>query len=158
MADIKQIKRLATIDQFSARLAELGIDDLIGVDADVEPGGPLAQPFTVTDASAGELVVGNRFCVLPMEGWDGTIFGAPTELVARRWRRFGESGAKLVWGGEAVAVHPDGRANPHQLISGDATIAAIAGLREGLETAHREAMGGADDLVVGLQLTHSGRW
>jgi NADPH2 dehydrogenase len=158
MADIKQIKRLATIDQFSARLAELGIDDLIGVDADVEPGGPLAQPFTVTDASAGELVVGNRFCVLPMEGWDGTIFGAPTELVARRWRRFGESGAKLVWGGEAVAVHPDGRANPHQLVSRPATTGPIAGLRLDLEMAHYQAMGDSDDLVIGLQLTHSGRW
>ncbi|MBK6971204.1 MAG: hypothetical protein IPH29_19380 [Candidatus Microthrix sp.] len=59
--------------------------------------------------------MGNRFCALPMEGWDGTTDGAPTDLVARRWRRFGESGAKLIWGGEAVAVHPDGRAN-HQLV------------------------------------------
>ena len=32
--------------------------------------------------------------------------GRPTDLVRRRWRRFGESGAKLVWGGEAVAVRP----------------------------------------------------
>jgi NADPH2 dehydrogenase len=158
MTDITQIKRLKTPDEFQARLAELGLTDLVGADDQVDPAGALAQPFTVVDGAAGDLTVGNRFCALPMEGWDGTTDGAPTELVARRWRRFGESGAKLVWGGEAVAVHPDGRANPHQLISGDATIAAIAGLREGLETAHREAMGGADDLVVGLQLTHSGRW
>jgi 2,4-dienoyl-CoA reductase-like NADH-dependent reductase (Old Yellow Enzyme family) len=156
--DIKQVKRLSNINEFAERLGELGIDDLIGVDVEVEPGGPLAESFTVSDSSAGELVVGNRFCALPMEGWDGTTDGAPTDLVARRWRRFGESGAKLIWGGEAVAVHPDGRANPHQLVSDDATTEALAGLRTGLVDAHAEAHGSTDDLVVGLQLTHSGRW
>ncbi len=158
MVDIKQIKRLGSHDEFTARLGELGIDELIGVDAEVERGGPLAQPFTVTDASVGDLTVGNRFCALPMEGWDGTTDGQPTDLVARRWRRFGESGAKLIWGGEAVAVHPDGRANPHQLISCDATTEALAGLGTGLIDAHAEAHDSTDDLVVGLQLTHSGRW
>lgn len=122
MTDITQIKRLKTPDEFQARLAELGLTDLVGADDQVDPAGALAQPFTVVDGAAGDLTVGNRFCALPMEGWDGTTDGAPTELVARRWRRFGESGAKLVWGGEAVAVHPDGRANPHQLISGDARL------------------------------------
>ena len=53
MTGIKQIKRLTTIDEFAQRLTELGIDDLVGVDAEVEPDGALAQPFTVTDASAG---------------------------------------------------------------------------------------------------------
>ena len=158
MTDITQIKRLRTLGEFTARLSELGIDDLIGADTEVEPGGALAQPFTVTDASVGDLTVGNRFCALPMEGWDGTTDGAPTDLVTRRWRRFGESGAKLIWGGEAVAVHPDGRANPHQLVSSDATTEALASLRTGLIDAHAEAHDSTDDLVIGLQLTHSGRW
>ena len=39
--------------------------------------------------------LGNRWAILPMEGWDGTADGRPTDLVRRRWRRFGESGAKL---------------------------------------------------------------
>ena len=30
------------------------------------------------------------------EGWDGTPDGQPSELTRRRWRRFGESGAKLI--------------------------------------------------------------
>ncbi|HXI30607.1 MAG TPA: hypothetical protein VNG89_19345, partial [Vicinamibacterales bacterium] len=72
---------------------------------------PLAQPI-----EAGGVRVGNRFCILPMEGWDGTRDGAPSDLTRRRWRRFGESGAKLIWGGEAVAVRHDGRANPNQLM------------------------------------------
>ena len=51
-----------------------------------------------------------------MEGWDGTTSGGVTDEVRRRWQRFGESGAKLIYGGEAMAVRPDGRANPNQLI------------------------------------------
>ncbi|MEM9704027.1 MAG: NADH:flavin oxidoreductase, partial [Planctomycetota bacterium] len=98
--------------------------------------------------------------MLPMEGWDGTADGRPSELTERRWQNFGRSGAKLIWGGEAVAVRQDGRANPNQLVMTDANIADIAGLRESLVAAHRDAfgIGAEDDLVVGLQLTHSGRF
>ena len=104
--------------------------------------------------------VGNRFCILPMEGWDGTKDGEPTDLTRRRWRNFGISGAKLMWGGEAVAIRHDGRANPNQLMLTPATQASIAGLREELVSAHRERFGpNADgDLYLGLQLTHSGRF
>ena len=52
--------------------------------------------------------IGNRFAILPMEGWDCTADGHPTDLVRRRWSNFGRSGAKLIWGGEAAAVRPDG--------------------------------------------------
>jgi 2,4-dienoyl-CoA reductase-like NADH-dependent reductase (Old Yellow Enzyme family) len=115
----------------------------------------LGQPL-----EAGGVRVGNRFCILPMEGWDGTVDGRPSDLTTRRWRHFGISGAKLIWGGEAVAVRHDGRANPHQLLMTPETQGAIAGLREQLVAAHRERFGSnADgDLFVGLQLTHSGRY
>jgi 2,4-dienoyl-CoA reductase-like NADH-dependent reductase (Old Yellow Enzyme family) len=102
--------------------------------------------------------VGNRFAVLPMEGWDGTEDGKPTDLTRRRWQRFGRSGAKLIWGGEAVAVRPDGRANPNQLLLNDANLADLADLRRLLVEAHRESFGRTEDLYVGLQLTHSGRF
>jgi NADPH2 dehydrogenase len=116
---------------------------------------PLAQPIEVDGVR-----VGNRFCVLPMEGWDGTRDGEPTDLTRRRWRHFGISGAKLIWGGEAVAVRHDGRANPNQLMLSDTTERAIASLREELIASHRERFGAnADaDLWIGLQLTHSGRY
>ncbi len=91
-----------------------------------------------------------------MEGWDGSEDGRPTELTERRWRRFGESGAGWVWGGEAVAVRPDGRANPNQLVIDERTAPDLARLRETLLEAAREA--GRPEPVVGLQLTHSGRW
>ena len=95
-----------------------------------------------------------------MEGWDGTRDGEPSDLTRRRWRNFGISGAKLMWGGEAVAIRHDGRANPNQLMLTPATQASIAGLRDELVSAHRERFGAnADsDLYLGLQITHSGRF
>src|SRR6185436_17089721 len=116
---------------------------------------PLALPVEVDGVR-----VGNRFCILPMEGWDGSEDGEPSDLTRRRWRHFGISGAKLILGGEAVAVCPEGRANPNQLLMNARNQKAIAGLRELLIAAHRERFGAtADgDLYVGLQLTHSGRF
>jgi 2,4-dienoyl-CoA reductase-like NADH-dependent reductase (Old Yellow Enzyme family) len=57
-----------------------------------------------------------------------------------------------------MAVRPDGRANPNQLIISEATKADLASLRQTLLAAHRERYGATDDLVIGFQLTHSGRF
>ena len=65
-----------------------------------------------------------------MEGWDCERDGKPSENTKRRWRRFGLSGAKLIWGGEACAVRPDGRANPKQLMMTADSQSEIAGLRD----------------------------
>ena len=67
-----------------------------------------------------------------MEGWDATTGGGVTEPMLRRWQRFGQSGAKLVFGGEAMAVRADGRANPNQLIIDEENKAGLAALRETL--------------------------
>jgi 2,4-dienoyl-CoA reductase-like NADH-dependent reductase (Old Yellow Enzyme family) len=155
---IVQVKRLRTIDDLRERLSQLGISHQLGVDDAVEPDGPLASDFSFTDGSTGTRTVGNRFAVLPMEGWDGEPDGRPSDLVRRRWRRFGMGGAKLVWGGEAVAVRHDGRANPRQLVLDTTTVGEIGALREDLVDAHVDAHGDDDGLIVGLQLTHSGRW
>jgi 2,4-dienoyl-CoA reductase-like NADH-dependent reductase (Old Yellow Enzyme family) len=132
---------------------QLGID--LPFDASLETGAasPLAQPL-----EADGLRAGNRFAILPMEGWDGTADGHPTDLTRRRWQRFGESGAKLIWGGEAVAVWRDGRANPNQLMIDERTLGDLARVRGQLVAAHAARFGTTDDLVVGLQLTHSGRY
>lgn len=117
------------------------------------PASPLAQT-----AEAGGVRIGNRFAIHPMEGWDGSENGEPSDLTRRRWRNFGLSGAKLIWGGEAFAVVPEGRANPNQLLAREENRAGMAELREILLTAHRERFGSSDDLLLGLQLTHSGRF
>ena len=130
-------------------------------------GHPLPVDDTAQPAVLGRVIpagigipkpIGNRWAILPMEGWDGTPDGRPTDLVRRRWRRFGQSGAKLIWGGEAVAVRPDGRANPHQLVLSEANVPDLAALRDELVAAHREQQDQDGDLLVGLQLTHSGRF
>ncbi|MFN7993251.1 MAG: hypothetical protein U0Q18_06605 [Bryobacteraceae bacterium] len=149
-------RRIATIKDaadFSAYLQQLGIE--MGFDRDLlaGPGSPLAQPY-----AGDEFRIGNRFCILPMEGWDGTPDGRPSELTMRRWLHFGASGAKLIWGGEAVAVRHDGRANPNQLLLNEQTLPDIERLRQCLESAHAERYGSTDGLLVGLQLTHSGRF
>lgn len=138
-------------DHLTRSAIPLEFDDALAPAAET----PLAQPFELDGVR-----IGNRFCVLPMEGWDGTPEGEPSDLTRRRWRNFGESGAKLMWGGEAVAVRHDGRANPNQLLLTDRTQRSIAALREELIAAHRSRFGSnADaDLFIGLQLTHSGRW
>ncbi|HEY6292191.1 MAG TPA: NADH:flavin oxidoreductase [Terriglobia bacterium] len=118
---------------------------------------PLAQPVDIPWA-VGRRRVGNRFAVQPMEGWDGEPDGRPSDLTRRRWRRFGAGGAKLLWGGEAVAVLPEARANPNQLILNERTASDLGSLREEVVRAHRERFGTSDDLVIGLQLTHSGRF
>jgi NADPH2 dehydrogenase len=71
---------------------------------------PLAR--AVEDVTVNGKRIGNRIAIQPMEGWDGTTTGGVTEEMVRRWQRFGESGAKLIFGGEAMAVRADGRANP----------------------------------------------
>jgi len=150
-----RVAALATPQAFARHLAQAGI--ALGFDEQLAAPGssPLAQPF-----EADGVRIGNRFCILPMEGWDGTSDGEPSDLTERRWRHFGASGAKFIWGGEAVAVRQDGRANPNQLLSSERTQPALARLREALVAAHRERFGAnADsDLYVGLQLTHSGRF
>ena len=57
-----------------------------------------------------------------------------------------------------MAVRPDGRANPNQLIINEQNKAGLAKLRDTLVAAHKDRCGTADDLVIGFQLTHSGRF
>jgi 2,4-dienoyl-CoA reductase-like NADH-dependent reductase (Old Yellow Enzyme family) len=149
--------RIGGLDGVAAlrdRLGELGIDMPADDAALAAAESPLAQPLDLGVVNGAVRTCTNRFVIQPMEGWDGTVDGYPSDLTVRRWRNFGRSGAGWIWGGEAVAVQPDGRANPHQLIMSDATAASIGALRAELVDAAGE--GGAP--IIGLQLTHSGRW
>ncbi len=150
---IRRIAQLKTLEQFREHLVALGIDFPVDAEVEAGDGAPLAAPLSVYDRR-----IGNRFSVLPMEGWDGTADGHPTEHTEHRWKYFGLSGAKLIWGGEAVAVRHDGRANPRQLLINEQTVDGIAGLRRALIRTHEEQHGRSDDLMIGLQLTHSGRF
>jgi 2,4-dienoyl-CoA reductase-like NADH-dependent reductase (Old Yellow Enzyme family) len=149
-----KIAQLKTPERFRQRLVELGID--IPLDdhlLDASQGSPMASSW-----SFGSLTVGNRWCIHPMEGWDANCDGTPSELTIRRWQRFGESGAKLIWGGEAAAVRHDGKANPNQTVALRSNLEGLIQLRTTLLSGHAQAVGDTNGLVVGLQLTHSGRF
>lgn len=148
---IAQIKSVAA---FRERLVQLGLE--LPVDDEIQTAhqnSPLGQSIQI-----GPHVVGNRWVVHPMEGWDANRDGSPSAHTLRRWRNFGLSGSKLIWGGEAAAVQADGRANPHQTLATPANRSGLQSLLDTLTSAHAEACGRTDDLLVGLQLTHSGRF
>ena len=159
MPELQKLVRIPTLKtppDFRNHVASLGID--LPCEDQIVPGAasPLAQPADGTVINCKR--IGNRWAIQPMEGWDGTTSGGATDEVRRRWQRFGESGAKLIYGGEAMAVRPDGRANPNQLIIVEQNKKDLAELREILLHAHKERYGATDDLVIGFQLTHSGRF
>ena len=147
-----RIASLKTFADFAGHLRSLGLE-LPADETLSSADSPLGEPVEVDG-----LRIGNRFCILPMEGWDGTGDGKPTELTIRRWRNFGASGAKWMWGGEAVAVRHDGRANPNQLVIREENLSPLEALRQALVDTHHERFGDVDDCLVGLQLTHSGRF
>ena len=150
------ILRLGTVkdvSRFQQHLSALGLN--IPCDAEIIAGSesPLCQPL-----SRGEIKLGNRIAAQPMEGWDATPDGNVTESMLRRWGRLGSSGAKLIWGGEAAAVCHAGRANPNQLVVAPHTLTGLEQLRTALLDGHRQTTGSADGVLIGLQLTHSGRY
>jgi 2,4-dienoyl-CoA reductase-like NADH-dependent reductase (Old Yellow Enzyme family) len=139
--------------RFQAHLRSLQV----AIPCDVELARTADSPFLLP-LQRGGIKIGNRIAINPMEGWDGTPDGNPSELTYRRWQKFGASGAKLIWGGEAVAVSASARANPNQLVMAPHTRENIARLRAVLVAEHRKTMGSDDDLLIGIQLTHSGRY
>ncbi|RCS51859.1 NADH:flavin oxidoreductase [Bremerella cremea] len=149
-----KVAQLKTVATFQQRLAELGLelpcDDTI---LTREQGSPMAAPLT-----AGGFTMGNRWCIHPMEGWDANPDGSPSEYTIRRWENFGRSGAKWIWGGEAAAVQEDGRANPNQTLGTESNRFGLEKLFDALVSTHRKEIGDPSDLLVGLQLTHSGRY
>ena len=154
MSTYSKIAQLREIESFRTYLDQLDID--LPCDQQIlsaADGSPLAEPLEVAGFK-----LGNRWCIHPMEGWDANPDGSPSELVLRRWQRFGQSGAKLIWGGEAAAVQESGRANPRQTLATASNEAGLAQLLETLLEAHRQSFDSVDDLLVGLQLTHSGRF
>jgi NADPH2 dehydrogenase len=144
MARYFKFHSLADLEAESQRL---GLDLRFSSDLD-----PLFRPVAI-----GPLRAGNSLCIQPMEGCDGTLDGRPDELTFRRYRRFGAGGAKLLWG-EATAVLEEARANSRQLLINEQTAPDLERLLGECRRAHRDAFGSDDDLVVGLQLTHSGRY
>jgi 2,4-dienoyl-CoA reductase-like NADH-dependent reductase (Old Yellow Enzyme family) len=139
--------RYRTLDELRAEIAERG--DAIGVGDDLAR---IAETVRI-----GTRTVSNRMAIQPMEGCDGNLDGTPGELTFRRWRRFAQGGAALLWG-EATAVLAEARANPRQLLISQRTAPELKRLLDETRAARRERFVDDGGFLVGLQLTHSGRW
>ncbi len=146
----RKVTEFKTVEDFSAYLKSENIR--IGLAPDGE------QRAMAQSIEYAGRTVGNRWAILPMEGWDCMDDGTPGEFTRRRWLRFAASGAKLIYGTEAAAVMHSGRSNPQQLMAADHTAGALKKLCAEMRQTHREKFGRDDDLMIGLQLTHSGRY
>lgn len=111
---------------------------------------PLGAPLKIGGRTAP-----NRLACQAMEGCDGTLDGSPDELTHRRYRRFAEGGAGIIWF-EATAVLNEGRANPRQLYINGNNLDAFKRQVEDIKEAGLKA-NGREPLVI-MQATHSGRY
>jgi 2,4-dienoyl-CoA reductase (NADPH2) len=136
-------KNLADLE---AKIASLGLD--IRLDTNLEPLGRRVK--------IGALETPNSLAIHPLEGRDSTPDGRPGELTFRRYQRFAESGAGLIWF-EATAVVPEGRASPRQLLLNGENLSAFRDLLHRVEQSAAAAYGPAHRPMTVLQLTHSGR-
>lgn len=149
-----RMAQLKTAPDLAHYLQANGVD--LAFDETLLP--PDTSPFNRVIPLKSGKTIGNSLCILPMEGWDGTPDGKPSDFTRNRWVKFAESGAKLLFGCEAVAVCHEGKANPNQLVINPANLPDFVELRQLILDKHTAAFGRTDDLIIGLQLTHSGRF
>ena len=137
----------ANLDELRNKVAELDCDIKLSEDISA-----LANPVQV-----GNKVSPNSIAILPMEGCDCDLHGAPTDLTRRRYLRFARGGAGLLWW-EACAVVPEGRANPlHMMLVEENKGAFAALLKEVKRESSKQHMAEKQALHI-LQLTHAGRY
>ncbi len=117
---------------------------------------PQGNVQTLTERVQGDgFTLKNAMVIQPMEGCDADANGVPTDWTLRRYRRFAQGGAGLIWV-EAVSVLPEGRANPAQLMITEENKEAFRNMISEIHRAADEA--GTERPKVIAQLTHSGRW
>ncbi|TDO93913.1 2,4-dienoyl-CoA reductase-like NADH-dependent reductase (Old Yellow Enzyme family) [Halanaerobium saccharolyticum] len=98
-----------------------------------------------------DLDIPNRIAIHPMEGADANLDGTPSDLTRRRYKRFANGGAGLIWL-EAIAVNDSGRANNSQLYLNKDNLSPFKRLVDLINSESK-----VDPYLV-AQLTHSGRF
>ncbi len=117
---------------------------------------------SVSRILAQAIIIGNRKspnrCMIhPMEGFDSAPDGSPSELSYRRYKRWAQGGAGIIWF-EATSVVPEGRSNPRQFWIHSKNIDEFAKLLETVKKLAIEKYGQNHEPICVLQLTHSGRY
>lgn len=135
------------------------IEDLRKLAASLSLDMPMQENVSILGQALkiGPLTAPNRLAVNPMEGADGDSAGNPGELTLRRYKRFAAGGCGVLWV-EAIAVVPEGRANPRQLWLHDQSKDAFANMVAEARKAARESIDSRHRPIIVAQLTHSGRY
>ena len=134
-----------TKTELEKQCAEAGVSLPVSDDTSV-----LATSLKILNKTAN-----NRLVYQAMEGCDGTREGIPDELTVRRYMRFAEGGAGIIWF-EATAVMENGRANPRQMYINEKNLDAFKKIVSDIKE-RCLAVNGFEPLVI-CQLTHSGRY
>ena len=118
---------------------------------------PISESAAVLSENVivGKKTIHNRLVCQPMEGCDGTADGRPGEKTVRRYIRFAEGGAGLIWF-EATACTEEGRANPRQLWLTEKNIDSFKSIVDTIRETCLKKNGYAP--VIIMQNTHSGRY
>jgi 2,4-dienoyl-CoA reductase-like NADH-dependent reductase (Old Yellow Enzyme family) len=106
------------------------------------------------------IIVPNRLSIQPMEGFDANYDGSPSDLTFRRYKRYANGGASLIWF-EATAISKDSRSNDHQLVLTEKNQKEFKKLTSLVrEQCNRtlESLGFKNKCCLILQLNHSGRY
>jgi 2,4-dienoyl-CoA reductase (NADPH2) len=106
------------------------------------------------------IIVPNRLSIQPMEGFDATYNGSPSDLTYRRYKRFAKSGVGLIWF-ESTAISDDCRSNDHQLVLSEENLKDFKQLttlvRKQCDRTLK-SLGFMNSCCLILQLNHSGRY
>jgi len=143
---------------FRYRNREEFVEDTERAGAAIELSGDYSTLFR--PVRIGSVVARNSCLIHPMEGCDGSLDGRPSDLTLRRYLRFASGGPAVIWG-EATAVREEGRANTKQLWINESNWEDYARFVDAIRRADSlESRNGTGrgQMVLGLQLTHSGRY
>jgi len=115
----------------------------------------LKQPL-----SLNEKIIPNRLSVQPMEGFDSKRDGSPSFLTIRRYKRYANGGAGIIWC-EATSILEGYKSNSHQLTITENNVAEFRKFVEFIKTESKQALQKLSfhhpSLMI-LQLNHSGRY
>ena len=142
--------RYKSIEEINSELRKLGIQLPISDEIEV----------LKENVHIGNRIVQNRLTIQPMEGFDAELDGSPTELTYRRYLRYAEGGAGLIWF-EATAITKESRSNRHQLLLSEVNVDKFRDLV--IKTRERcnatlKKLGFKKECMLVLQLNHSGRY
>lgn len=118
---------------------------------------PFSKDFKVLseDIDINGKKINNRLAIHPMEGCDSTKDGSPSELTERRYMRYIQGLAGLIWF-EATAISEKARANNQQLFLNEDNLDNFARLIDNLKKESLKDSKQHPYLV--LQLAHAGRF